>query len=192
MRLVSETSIAFRKWSSQVRGFAFTTSKQDCILVGCVPPAYWPYPVVLGEGVLPNALWMQTPWCRPRWSCDLCCMLRSQPPCEQNDWQTGVKTLPCPKLRLRAVKSETTDLAFDYTLNVVKFLTPRSREMNASFDWEHSPGAMILGPIEYMEYPQKFQNICVTCLTLFVQGFVSLDEHGRLLCIKHDFSLVFE
>ena len=24
-------------------------------------------------------------------------------PCEQNDWQTGVKTLPCPKLRLRAV-----------------------------------------------------------------------------------------
>ena len=25
------------------------------------------------------------------------------PPCEQNDWQTGVKILPCPKLRLRAV-----------------------------------------------------------------------------------------
>ena len=24
--------------------------------------------------------------------------------CEQNDWQTGVKTLPCPKLRLQAVK----------------------------------------------------------------------------------------
>ena len=24
--------------------------------------------------------------------------------CEQNDWQTGVKTLPCPKLRLRAVR----------------------------------------------------------------------------------------
>ena len=23
---------------------------------------------------------------------------------EQNDWQTGVKILPCPKLRLRAVK----------------------------------------------------------------------------------------
>ena len=23
--------------------------------------------------------------------------------CKQNDWQTGVKTLPCPKLRLRAV-----------------------------------------------------------------------------------------
>ena len=27
------------------------------------------------------------------------------PPCEQNDWQTGVKTLPCPKLHLRAVIS---------------------------------------------------------------------------------------
>ena len=25
--------------------------------------------------------------------------------CEQNDWQTGVKTLPFPKLRLRAVKT---------------------------------------------------------------------------------------
>ena len=24
-------------------------------------------------------------------------------PCEQNDWQTGVEKLPCPKLRLRAV-----------------------------------------------------------------------------------------
>ena len=24
--------------------------------------------------------------------------------CEQNDWQTGVKALPCSKLRLRAVK----------------------------------------------------------------------------------------
>ena len=24
-------------------------------------------------------------------------------PCERNDWQTGVKTLPCPKLCLRAV-----------------------------------------------------------------------------------------
>ena len=28
-------------------------------------------------------------------------------PCEQNDWQTGVKTLPCPKLRLGAVKNYT-------------------------------------------------------------------------------------
>ena len=27
-------------------------------------------------------------------------------PCEQNESQTGVKTLPCPKLRLRAVKSD--------------------------------------------------------------------------------------
>ena len=28
------------------------------------------------------------------------------PPCEQNSWHTLVKILPCPKLRLRAVKKE--------------------------------------------------------------------------------------
>ena len=28
---------------------------------------------------------------------------RPPPPCEQDDWHTPVKTLPCPKLRLRAV-----------------------------------------------------------------------------------------
>ena len=27
-------------------------------------------------------------------------------PCEQNESQTGVKTLPCPKVRLRAVISK--------------------------------------------------------------------------------------
>ena len=32
------------------------------------------------------------------------------PPCEQNDWQTGVKTLPCPKLRLRAAMTLTVNL----------------------------------------------------------------------------------
>ena len=30
---------------------------------------------------------------------------RGTPPCEQNVWQSGVKTLLCSKLRLRAVKS---------------------------------------------------------------------------------------
>ena len=29
-------------------------------------------------------------------------------PHKQNDWQTGVKTLPCPKLRLRVVKKAPT------------------------------------------------------------------------------------
>ena len=36
------------------------------------------------------------PWTETPWSCDLCCMLgQRHPPCEQNDWQTIVKTLPC-------------------------------------------------------------------------------------------------
>ena len=36
------------------------------------------------------------------------------PPCEQNDRQTGVKILPCPKLRLRAVKTN-----FSLTLKLI-------------------------------------------------------------------------
>ena len=61
------------------------------------------HPVVLGASAPPPH--MQTPpGCRPPWSCDLWCMLGSHPPPhEQNDWQTCIKTLPCPKLRLRAV-----------------------------------------------------------------------------------------
>ena len=35
------------------------------------------------------------------------CILRYTHPCAQNDWQTGVKTLPCAKLRLRAVNFHT-------------------------------------------------------------------------------------
>ena len=40
------------------------------------------------------------PECRPLWQCDLWCILGSHPPVNR---QTGVKTLPCPKLHLRAV-----------------------------------------------------------------------------------------
>ena len=40
----------------------------------------------------------------PPWSCDLWCMLGSQPLHQLTEWHTGVKTLPCPKLRLRTVK----------------------------------------------------------------------------------------
>ena len=39
-------------------------SKQECIPVGCLPPAYCPYPVVLGGG---GVGLMQTPGCRPPW-----------------------------------------------------------------------------------------------------------------------------
>ena len=33
-------------------------------------------------------------------------------PREQNDWQTGVKTLPCPRFRLRAVINIYVDATF--------------------------------------------------------------------------------
>ena len=33
-------------------------------------------------------------------------LCQGDPPCGQNDWHTPVKILPCPKLRLRAVKTE--------------------------------------------------------------------------------------
>ena len=70
----------------------------------CVLPACWPYPVVshVSWGSAQCPLRMQTPPGRPPWSCDLWCMLRSQAP--PVDRQVPVKTLPCPKLRLRVVK----------------------------------------------------------------------------------------
>ena len=43
--------------------------------------------------------WMQTPPAHV--TCDACWQATHH--CEQNDWQTPVKILPCPKLRLRAV-----------------------------------------------------------------------------------------
>ena len=39
--------------------------------------------------------WTETHWTETPWSCDLWCMLGQRPPREQNNWQTGVKTLPC-------------------------------------------------------------------------------------------------
>ena len=46
---------------------------------------------------------------------------------EQNDWQTGVKTLPYPKLRLRAVT------IFQF-LHFPRFLTPVSELMDPRVD----------------------------------------------------------
>ena len=34
-------------------------------------------------------------------------------------------------------------------MDLVPSSTKGPREMHVSFDWEHSPGTMILGPIEY-------------------------------------------
>ena len=84
--------------------------KQECIPVGCVPPACWPYPVVShvsrGGGGLLNLLdadpsWMQTPPdADPSWmqSPPRC---RPRPPYRQKEWHTLVKIWPCPKLHLR-------------------------------------------------------------------------------------------
>ena len=77
--------------------------KQEYIPIGCVTPARLPYSAVSdgGRGGLPTP-----PGCRPT--------LQADPPWMQTprrqtfplwtEWCTGVKTLPCPKLRLRAVK----------------------------------------------------------------------------------------
>ena len=60
--------------------------KQECIPVGCVPPACWPYSTVSYVSVLHPGEGgrADTP---PPWT----------------EWQTCVKTLPCPKLRLQTV-----------------------------------------------------------------------------------------
>ena len=76
----------------------------------CRPPGCWP----------PRC---RPPGCRPPWSCDQWCILGSQP-------SPPVKTLPCPKFRLRAVitalkagkappyTSHNTKLCVNYTDNV--------------------------------------------------------------------------
>ena len=96
--------------------FGKNLAKQECIAVGCIPPTCCPYPVVSHvsrgrEGVCPihpgcrppghsppalgcrllPPLWMQT--LSSPWSCDLLCMLGSQP--LHVNRQTPVKILPC-------------------------------------------------------------------------------------------------
>ena len=61
---------------------------QVCIPVGCVPPACWPYPSMHCTG---GCL---TRGCLPRRVCPSACW-DTHSPCEQNDWLTGVKMLPC-------------------------------------------------------------------------------------------------
>ena len=50
--------------------------QQKCIPVGCVTPACWPYPVVSDGG---GGGSVQPPRTQTPWSCDLWCMLGSQP-----------------------------------------------------------------------------------------------------------------
>ena len=74
--------------------------KQECIPVGCVPPACWPYPIVShggfasGGGGSASMGWADPPVMWPVMHAE-----RPTPQCGQ----TPVKTLPCPKLRLRVV-----------------------------------------------------------------------------------------
>ena len=110
--------------------------KQDCIPVGCVPPARWPY---LSACSVPGGL---CPGGSLSWGVSVpgglcprgvsaggvsvpggslsrggvclggvcpgghvaCKACWDTPPCEQNSWQTPMKILPCPKLRLREGK----------------------------------------------------------------------------------------
>ena len=106
---------------------------QECIPVGCVSPARWPYPVVSRGSAQP--LWMQTlrsrstqmqtphgcrpPRCRPPYVDPPMQTLPMQTPPMQTPWiqtppvdrQTPVKTLPCPKFPLRAVISAMTNVS---------------------------------------------------------------------------------
>ena len=89
-----------KSFLQQKRCLQWDFIKQECIPVGCVPPARWLYPIVPSGSAQPPldadlSPWIQTsldadpqmhpPGCRPPWSCDEWCMLGSQAPCEQND-----------------------------------------------------------------------------------------------------------
>ena len=86
--------------------FGINFTKQECFLVGCGPPVYWPYSVVLGGECLPNLPDADPPACGPlgHVTCDACWKANHPPlPAGQNEWHTLVKILPCPKPRLRSV-----------------------------------------------------------------------------------------
>ena len=100
-------------------------SKQDCSPVGCIPPACWPYlPVCTARGRVPGpgcVSALGVPGLGPglvlggggclvgggAWSHGGVVSHHTlrQTPHGQNSWHTLLKILPCPKLRLRAVKS---------------------------------------------------------------------------------------
>ena len=65
--------------------------KQECIPVGCVPPACWPYPIVSHGGWIRGGLHRGVS--SPPWSCDLWCMLGSQPP----PWTNTCENITLPQ-----------------------------------------------------------------------------------------------
>ena len=121
--LTNEFGFAVFHWQQNTPRCVRISYRQECIPVGCIPPA-----AVAVRGGLhqahpreqtprsrpprPATLWEQAPpWdsthtpscCKACWdtTCDAC--WDSTP--LWTEWQTRVKILPCPKLRLRAVTS---------------------------------------------------------------------------------------
>ena len=83
--------------------------QKEYITVGCVPPTL---KVLIDHIPWHPTPWMQTPWKQTPLDTDP----RRQ---QQNDWQTGVKTLTCPKLRLQAVIMR--DCYFNYRIDSTLF-----------------------------------------------------------------------
>ena len=75
---IAKRYVSFESW--------ICMKEQECIPVGCVPSVLYR----TGGGSLSRRG----------------VSVREIPPCGQNDWHTPVKILPCPKLRLRAVKTK--------------------------------------------------------------------------------------
>ena len=100
------------------QSFAIEIScEQVCIPVGCIPPACWLYRgsasrgICIQEGVHLGGIWFQVggglhPGSRGvcnQWEGGLHPGSWADPLPLWTEWQTDVKTLPCPKLRLWAV-----------------------------------------------------------------------------------------
>ena len=92
----------------RIRQWKFT--QQDCIPVGCILPACWPYlpactmhwGICSGGGVWSGGV----PGPGGAWSGGSVVSQHAL----WTEWQTGAKILPCPKLRLRAVITKKKDL----------------------------------------------------------------------------------
>ena len=79
---------------------------QECIPIGCVLPAHWPYPAVIflwGGGLSNAAMYAYPTGCRTPLVMWPVMHAGRLTPHLWKEWHTGLKTLPCPKLRLRVV-----------------------------------------------------------------------------------------